>query len=207
MSYNLKQIFDFLEIANNLKKTYRFSSSKPKDLLKESSADHSWRLSLMSFFISDELKLDINKEKALKIAIIHDLVEAITGDIDFRLIIEGKVTKNDKKKEELKAIKKIKECLPDKLGNEVHDLFMEYEAASSPEARFIKALDKLETMTNIKNHGYKAIDMPEPIITYADDAVKKFPELKGLLVLVKKELKEEFEKGNIPWKKEYDEVK
>lgn len=204
MSENLEKIFDFLSVANNLKKTYRFNASEPKDLLKESSADHSWRLSLMSFLISDELKLDINKEKALKIAIIHDIVEAITGDIDFRLIIEGKITKEDKTKGELKAIQKIKEDLPDKLGKEVYDLFIEYENESSPEARFIKALDKLETMIHIKNHGYKAIDMPEPIITYADDAVKNFPELKSLLIIVKKELKDECEKGNIPWKKEYD---
>ena len=200
---NFEKISKFLDAVNNLKKTYRYEASKTSDLLKESSADHSWRLSLMVFLISDELKLDINKEHALKIAIVHDLAESICGDVDSRLIADGKVTKEEKKKNEMESIEKLRNMLPENLGKNIYDLFMEYEDASTKEARFIKALDKIECLMHITEKGHKAIDAPDVIAPYADKAVENFPELMKIKKAVKAKLKQEFINGGFEWKEEY----
>ena len=100
---------------------------------------------------------------------------------------------------------KIKKSLPPKTGKKIYELWQDYEKGGSKEAKFIKALDKIETLTHFI--GIKArnkIDMPELLVTYGNKEVKNFPPLKNIFKLVKKEIKSEFKKNNIPWKKEYN---
>lgn len=198
----LKQILNFFQQAEKLKSIIRFSERK--SIVRESSAAHSWRLALMVFVVRDELKLNINIEKALKIAIIHDLAESVTGDVDYILIADGKVSKKEKKKLEEDALQKIKNNLPKKIGKEIYNLWSEFEKGTTKEAKFVRALDRIETLTHLLKVGYKAYDRPELIPTYADKAVKNFPELTGMLKAIKQKLKTEFNKGKIPWKKEYE---
>jgi len=204
MSKNLEKIFNFLHISEKLKRSFRYSTINYK--IKDSSADHSWHLSLMVFIIARELNLKINIEHALKIAIVHDIAESLTGDIDYVLISTGKISKKQKQKMEGQAIEKIKKSLPSGAGQEVSDLWNEYEQAKTPEAKFVKALDKIEAMVQMYEAGYKVIDFPEIIATYADKPVADFPKLKPVLKIIKQKLKNEFKKGNFPWKKEYDKV-
>jgi len=199
---NLEKIFDFLKIAEKLKSTLRYN--KTTSGRQESSAEHSWRLALMIFMLADELNLEIDVSRAVKIALVHDLAEALTGDIDAILIAEGKVTKEEKEIQEAVAVDKIQQILPESIGKEVADLQNEYNENKTREAKFVKALDKIETLTQLAESGYKIYDKPEFIANYANKAVGQFPELKDTLKIVKSKLKEEFEKGNIPWKKEYD---
>jgi putative hydrolase of HD superfamily len=199
----LQGIFDFLYQAGKLKKTLRFSQSN-KHMPKDSAASHTWRLTLMAFTFADQLNLKINVERALKISIVHDLCESITGDIDYRLIAQNKFPKEEKEKIEKEAIIKLKSLLPDDLGEKIYGLWQEYQSCSSREAKFIKALDKLETLLQIIEAGYKAYDQPNIIPVYADNVVKDFPELKEVLKLIKIKLRDEFKKGNIPWKEEYN---
>jgi len=180
----------------------RFLESK--DIVQESSAAHSWRLSLMTFILADELKLNLDVDEALKIAIIHDIAESITGDIDYLLIANGTVSKDEKKRLEESTMQGIKNSLPKRTGDEIYDLWKKFETGSTNEGKFVKALDKLETLTHLVESGYKAYNKTEVIPTYADKAVKAFPELSEVLKKIKKELKLEFEKGGIPWKEEYD---
>lgn len=201
---NLKSILLFLNKAGNLKKTYRYSETKDKK--GDSSADHSWRLALMAFIVAGELKLKLNLLKAIKIALVHDLAEAITGDIDYMLIKKGSVTKESKKKNERKAINKLTANLPPKIGKEIFGLWNEYEKTKTKEAKFIKALDKLETFTQTLELGYKQYNYPEYIANYADKDVMKFPELLDILFLLKTSLKKEFKKGRIPWEKKYEKL-
>lgn len=199
---NLEKIFDFLQMAEKLKSTLRYN--KTTSGRQESSADHSWRLALMIFILADELKLEINVNRAVKIALVHDLAEALTGDIDAILIAEGKVSKEEKEKQEVVAVDKLQKILPKSIGQEVTDLQNEYNENKTWEAKFVKALDKIETLTQLAESGYKIYDKPEFIANYADKAVREFPALKDALKIVKKKLKAEFQKGNIEWKKEYD---
>jgi putative hydrolase of HD superfamily len=199
---NLEKIFDFLKEIENLKSTLRYN--KTPSGRTESSADHSWRLALTTFIIADELKLNLDITKSIKIALIHDIAEALTGDIDEISIADGKISNEDKIQQEKEAIIELKNTLPKSIGKEISDLWYEYEANTTKESKFIKALDKIETLTQLAETGYKIYDRPEFIANYANKAVKTFPELTDALIIVKRKLKIEFDKGNIEWKEEYD---
>ncbi len=199
---NLEKIFSFLHQVENLKSTLRYN--KTKSGRQESTAEHTWRLALMAFLIGEELKLDLDTERVIKIALVHDINEALTGDIDAIKIAEGKFSKADKAKLELAAMRKIKALLPSEIGYEIYALWQEYEQAQTLEAKYIKALDKLETLTQLVDAGYKTYDKPEFIANYADQAIQNFPRLLPLLQIIKQDLKKEFKKGEITWYKNYD---
>lgn len=199
---NLNKIVDFIHQAGKLKTTQRFGANKLFD--GDSSADHSWRLALLAIILLEENDLKLNKYKTLKIALVHDLAEALTGDIDVRLIHSKAISKEQKARGEKKAITKLKSMLPPKSGREIEKIWREYEGAKTKEAKFIKALDKLETQIKVIEEGYKKYDTPVLIGTYGKKEVKNFKELSGLFKLIKSKLKKEFKKGNIPWKREYE---
>jgi len=200
---NLDKLFNFLKIAGQLKNTLRFTEIDFSGR-RESSADHSWRLALMTFMVAEELSLEINIEKAVRIALVHDLAESLTGDIDALLIARGDISAEEKDANELKAMLRIKKSLPDNLAGEIFALWEEYEDGKTEEARFVKALDKLETMTQLVELGYKVYDAPDFIPTYADKHVENFPALAPLLKTVKRNLKREYSKGGLEWREEYD---
>jgi putative hydrolase of HD superfamily len=201
---NLEKIFLFLEQAGKLKEVERYNEKR--NGVKESAADHSWRLALMAFTMTKEFNLGIDVLKSVKMALVHDIAESITGDIDAVLIMEGKVPKEKKKKEEKEALNKIRKIAPEGIGAEIYALWNEYEKGETREAKFIKALDKLETLIHLAESGYRAYDKPEFIPKYADKAVENFSELLPILKIIKQKLKDEFDKGGFEWKEEYDKV-
>jgi putative hydrolase of HD superfamily len=199
---NLEKIFNFLQKIENLKGTLRYNETTSGR--KESAADHSWRMALMTFIIADELKLDVDITRSIKLALVHDLAEALTGDIDSVLVAEGEFSKEEKERLEIEAIRKLQDTLPESIGKEISELWHEYNDCETREAKYVKALDKIETLTQLAETGYKMYDKPEFIATYANKSVKSFPELTDTLKIVKKKLKKEFERGNLEWKDDYD---
>ena len=174
----MDEIFEFFSIIGDLKSTYRYTRVGERN---ESSAEHSWRLALMVM----ALDFGVDKEKAIKIALVHDLPEAITGDIDAMRIAKGEVSKEEKEQGEIKAINEICKNYP-----EIKALWEEYNEASTKEARFVKALDKIETLLQIIEAGKETWDEPDFIYNYANKAVADFPELLPMLQVVKKKIKE-----------------
>jgi putative hydrolase of HD superfamily len=170
---------------------------------QESSAEHSWQLALMAPIVIDLLGLDLDVAKAVNLAIIHDLPEAITGDIDAIKVADNIVSKEQKQILEKDAILKLSAILPDQLGKRTFNLWNEYEEVKTAEARFIKALDKLETTFQMARTCVNC-DRPEFLANYPDKAVRNFPELLPLLKAVKSRLKEEFQKSGLEWKKEFN---
>ncbi len=199
---NAEKILEFLHEAGKLKTTIRFGANSI--IRGDSSADHSWRLALMTFLVAEELDLKIDRYRALKIALVHDLAEAIAGDTDARLVHSKIVSKEEKDRKENEAIKKLSGFLPPRQKKEILGLWREYNDKSSAEAKFITALDKLETQAKIIEEGYKVYDAPDLIATYGNKEVGNFPALLGILKIVKKKIRAEFKKGKIPWKKEYE---
>ena len=180
--------------------------SKKRSGTKESSAEHSWRLALMAFMTVKELNLGIDVLQSVKLALVHDVVESITGDIDAVRIFKKEVSKEEKQRLEEEAIEKLKDILLFEAGLDIYELWQEYNKASTREARFIKALDKIETSLHLAESGHEKYKYPEFLASYADEAVKNFPELLPMLKIVKEKLKEEFIKGGFEWKEEYEKV-
>ena len=137
-------ILDFLSISSHLKKVSRqgwidkLSIDKP-----ESVADHVFSLAIMGMIFSD--LENYNTEKILKIILLHDLAESITGDIPPK-----QISKNEKKEREMDAKKKILNKLPILLQKQYGDLWREYELNSSNEANLVHQLDKLELALQAK---------------------------------------------------------
>jgi putative hydrolase of HD superfamily len=132
-------VLEFLRAAEQLKTTYR--SGWTSAGRTESVAEHTWRLCLMSMLFADGFP-DVDFAKLVKICIIHDLGEAIGGDIPAIHQVPGE-SKAAREREDLLQLLRP---LPERLRAEVTALWDEYEAAASPEAKLAKALDKLETI-------------------------------------------------------------
>ncbi|KAJ7979556.1 HD domain-containing protein 2 [Quillaja saponaria] len=130
---------DFLSICHRLKTTKRAGWVLRDIKDPESIADHMYRMGLMALIASDNPGIDRNK--CIKMAIVHDIAEAIVGDIT----PSDGISKTEKSQLEQEAIDHMCKVLGGGLrAKEIVDLWMEYEANSSPEAKFVKDLDKVE---------------------------------------------------------------
>ncbi len=136
---NLTGILAFLRRAEGLKIHMRsgFTSiGRP-----ESVAEHSWRLSLWTLALADAFP-EVDQARLVKLCIIHDLGEAISGDIPAPMQAGPGAKTQDERQDLLALIAP----LPDGPRTEILALWDEYEAALTPEAKLAKALDKLETI-------------------------------------------------------------
>lgn len=136
---NLKNILKFLHDSEKLKTLLRHSWLSSGR--QESVAEHTWRIALMAILLKDYLKVKVNLEKVLSIIIIHDLPEIFAGD---HHAWRGKL--KNKYSLEKKGLIKILKTLPPKQKTQIFQLWEEYEDKKTPEAKFTKALDKLETV-------------------------------------------------------------
>ncbi|WP_353653742.1 HD domain-containing protein [Labrenzia sp. R5_0] len=135
----LTGLLDFLQAAEQLKDTVR--SGTTTGGRPESTAEHSWRLALMVLLFEPELK-EIDLLKLLKLTLVHDLGEAISGDVPAPLQTPG----DDRQERERRDFLTLCELLPGDVAGELTSLWDEYAAARTVEARLAKAFDKLETM-------------------------------------------------------------
>ncbi|MHB8962990.1 MAG: HD domain-containing protein [Saccharofermentanales bacterium] len=132
-----RELIDFLKVIEKLKCNTRHSWTSTGR--HESVAEHSWRLSVMALLLADEFPgIDINK--VIRMCLIHDFGEALTGDIPAFL-----KTARDEENEEL-AIRRLLSGLPSGTEAEFTALFDEMAMLDTPEAKLYKALDKMETI-------------------------------------------------------------
>ncbi|MNN26089.1 hypothetical protein D3C81_1395870 [compost metagenome] len=135
----VKGRLEFLRQAEKLKDVLR--SAHTSCGRTESTAEHSWRLCLMAIVFEDQLpRLDLLK--MLKMCVIHDLGEAINGDIP----AVSKAAFPNKSEQERNDLLLLTSALDEPLKAEILALWDDYENARSAEAKAVKALDKLETI-------------------------------------------------------------
>jgi putative hydrolase of HD superfamily len=115
---------------------------------RENSAEHSWHLALGLVTLARELDLDIDLEKALVMALIHDTCEIDAGDTP----IYG-ATRPDQHEAELACIDRLA-AHGLKFGQELRDLWLEYEQQQTREARWVKVMDRvMPLVVNIATQG------------------------------------------------------
>ena len=130
------EFMDFLHTLENMKCNTRHSWTHTGR--HESVAEHTFRVCCMAFLLEREFPgLDMNR--VLKMCLIHDWGEAVTGDIPSFLKTGGDEAR------ELDAIHALTARLPDREA-ELNALYAEMEARETPEAKFYKALDRLEAV-------------------------------------------------------------
>lgn len=148
---NGKKILELWHYAEGLQRELR--SGKLSNGRKESTAEHSWRVAFMVMIIAPKLKSRINVEKAIKMAIAHDIVEIEAKDVSSLVHSFNKDIKQMKEQKEELAIKNIKKRFG-ALTSEVEELWHEFEEQKTKEAKLVRALDKLDSRIRI-------IDDPE----------------------------------------------
>lgn len=136
---SIKGRLAFLQEAEQLKSVLR--SAHTSTGRTESTAEHTWRLCLMAMIFEDELA-GMDLLKILKMCLIHDLGEAIHGDIP---AVEQS-RHPDKSAREQADLLHLTRALDEPQRAGILALWQEYEDAASPEAKAVKALDKLETI-------------------------------------------------------------
>lgn len=129
----------FLRGAERLKTLSRSAWTSAGE--PESVAEHTWRLCLMAMVFYGRAE-GVDLARLLKMCLIHDLGEAVGGDIPAPAQ-HGAPAKADGERTDLLT---LIAPLPADTREEITALWDEYEAAVSPEARVAKGLDKLETI-------------------------------------------------------------
>lgn len=133
----IEDYISLLDTLEALKKNTRHSWLS--DGRRESVAEHSWRLTVMAYFIKDEYpEIDINK--VMMMCLLHDIGEAFTGDIPAFL-----KTSSDESAEE-NVVYKFIENLPAPYREELKSLFEEMTEQKTSESKLYKALDKMEAV-------------------------------------------------------------
>lgn len=114
---------------------------------REGDAEHAWHMAVMVFLLAEYANEDIDVLKAVKMALLHDVVEIDAGDT-YAYDTEGNKTK---KIREQKAADRIYGMLPEDQKTQLRALWEEFEAGQTPEAKFVNALDKVQPV--LLNHA------------------------------------------------------
>ncbi|XP_062078517.1 uncharacterized protein LOC133783017 [Humulus lupulus] len=138
-STSASSAIDFLSLCHRLKTTKRAGWVKREVKDPESVADHMYRMGVMALIAKDIPGVD--RDKCIKMAIVHDIAEAIVGDIT----PSDGVPKTEKSRREREALDHMCKLLGGgSRAEEIGELWMEYEQNSSPEAKIVKDFDKVE---------------------------------------------------------------
>lgn len=145
----LKQQFEFIVEIDKLKQIWRQThltdGSRP-----ENSAEHSWHIATMALILAEYAPAGVDLLRVIQMLTIHDLVEIDAGDT-FCYDLKGN---QDKAEREAIAAQRIFGLLPPEQGQQLRDLWAEFEAQQTPNALFAAALDRLQPfLQNLKNQG------------------------------------------------------
>lgn len=164
----------------------------------ESVADHSFRTALLAW-LAATAEPALDRDRILKLALLHDLAEAVTGDLPpydldeldsadqatRRAILNRRHVANDarraaKRAAEAAAMADLLADLPPDLAAELGTLWRELQEERSVEARFVKQADKLETY--LQSREYLAADPTRPMGSFAAE-VAEVIDAPGLVAL------------------------
>ena len=168
-----EQLIEFLGVVEKLKCNTRHSWTSSGR--RESVAEHSWRLSLFAMLCADEYP-DLDMNKVIRMCIIHDLGEAITGDVpSFEKTEQNEMTEKE-------AWDTLLTRLPEPYKSEFSALYAEMEARETPEARLYKALDNMEAVIS---HNEASLDTWVPLeytlnLTYGEETAAWSPYTQSL---------------------------
>ena len=117
---------------------------------RENDAEHAWHMAIMIYLLKEYANEEIDVAKAMMMALIHDIVEIDAGDT-YAYDTAGLETQKDR---EEKAAERIFGMLPEDQKAELKNLFEEFEAYETPEAKFARAMDNFQPLLlNDSNDG------------------------------------------------------
>lgn len=159
-------LFDFFYLATELKKVPRMGWKNKIGIERpESVADHTYGTALMAMVFADVHNLDT--EKILKMALLHDLAESLTGDF-----MPEEISKENKKTAENEAIKEIFAKLPEDISANYSDIWNEFIQANTKESVLLHDIDKFEMAIQAVKYSSEGFSN-EKLGTFIDSAKKE----------------------------------
>lgn len=145
----LRDQLTFLVEADRLKTVLRRSPLAATGR-RENDAEHSWHLALMACVLAEYSDEPIDVGHVVQLVVLHDLVEIYAGDT---FLYDDAMSATQAARESA-AADRLFGLLPAGQGGQLRALWEEFEARQSPEARFAKAMDRLEpTLLNWMARG------------------------------------------------------
>ncbi|XP_023020433.1 5'-deoxynucleotidase HDDC2 [Leptinotarsa decemlineata] len=166
-SLNPEEVLKFLDLVTNLKHFSRRGWAVCEIKNHEQIAGHMYAMGIMTFLLGDDSKLD--RFKCLQLALVHDLAECIVGDIT----PHDNISEDTKHAMEDEAMKELTTHVGSKIGSLIYNLYKEYEAKETPEAKFVKDLDRFDLLFTAA-HYEKRDDTPKKLQEFFDSTEGKF---------------------------------
>ncbi|OAE53461.1 hydrolase [Achromobacter insolitus] len=137
----LEQQLAFLREIDRLKAVTR-QSPLLDGSRRENSAEHSWHLAMYALVLSEYAHESINAHRVMQMLLLHDIVEIDVGDFP----IHGGASADMQAEQEAAAARRIFGLLPQPQAAAFLDLWLEFEAAETEDAKFAKALDRFQPL-------------------------------------------------------------
>ena len=143
-----------MEMDERLKKQLQFALEidKEKNILRqnhisgggprENDAEHAWHMAVMAYLLREYSNEDVDIARVMLMCLIHDVVEIDAGDT----YAYDEVAKQDQAERELAAADRIFGLLPQDAGAKLREIWEEFEAWETPEAKFARALDNFQPL-------------------------------------------------------------
>lgn len=175
-----RTFLDILHTAGRLKDTLRHCATaggRP-----ESTAEHSWRVSLMALLLRHEFP-EADMDRVVRMCLIHDLGECFTGDIPAFDKTPGDQAREDR------LLGEWVSGFPEKLSRDLADLYREMDARETIEAKLYKALDQLEAVIQHNESPLETWSALEYSLnqTYGEESARFSPWLTGLREYLRQE--------------------
>lgn len=183
-----KELLSFLGVLERLKCNTRHCWTSTGR--HETVAAHSWRLAVMALLLKEQFP-GADMDKVLRMCLIHDFGEAVTGDIP-----SFDKTQADEEAEVM-AVSNMLSPLPQPLRGELTALFAEMDALATPESRIYKTLDKMEAVLQHNEADLSTWTELEHTLnlTYGTENAAEFPYLKALRAELKHQSEEKLRTG------------
>lgn len=176
----IRQI-EFIKEVDKLKYILRKTKLINSDR-NENDAEHSWHLALMAIVLAGHANSPVDLLRVIKMLLIHDIVEIDAGDT----FIYDTQKSHDNTEEERQAANRIFGLLPADQARELIDIWEEFEAGHTPEARFARAMDRLEPLLqNTSNNGgtwnefgvnYEKVYAKKQVIRHGSESIWEYAE-------------------------------
>lgn len=163
--------------AYRLKEVSRWGSVGER---RESTAEHVYSALLLARYFLPRAGVALDEAKVMAMLLYHDLVEVEAGDA---FVLDDAAAAREVTRREHQACRSLRRRLPSPLAEELADLWQEFEAGVTPEARFCRAVDRLDPMLHsiLRPADWQQRPIPEDAFRrQKEEALGEFPALQAL---------------------------
>ena len=168
------EVVQFLMELDKLKSVYRKNKLLNNER-QENTAEHSWQFAMAAMSFSPYVK-GVNVDHAIKLALVHDIVEIDAGDV----LVYDIAARDAIREQEIKAAVRIFGLLPFPQNEQFLALWNEYDAAETLDAKFANVIDRtIPMLLNLHNQGQSWVENNirlEQVIARNEFIEEVFPE-------------------------------